>query len=290
MDIEYKLYPYPVLWEANDDYKNSKFDCKVNVTQGIRRLILDMEFTLINKEMKELIKNGKAEFVLHIECPVTSYRNIVKTDLNTSTVELEAKNLKDTIALCPFVIAKEDIPSWVNSNWNDDYDGISFDYEKGGILAIGERLTFDVEKEAEELGTLPSIFTIGKLSIMEPVPVKIEYGGDKIVISVSEGDYEKYEAFTRYGNIDTINIANGTLINFALLSVIYELKINFTAYEDCRWFRAIKAMMKKNDIEFDQQYIENVNPVELVQQLMDNPISKALEGTKAIMMNGVDEE
>lgn len=290
MDIEYKLYPYPVLWEANDDYKSSKFDCKISITQGIRRLILDIDFTLTNKEMKELIKNGKAEFVLHIECPSTSYRNIVKTDLSTSTVELDAKNLKDTIALCPFVIVKEDIADWVNSNWNDDYAGISFDYVKGGILAIGERQTFDVEKEAEELGNLPSIFTIGKLSIMEPVPVKIEYGGDKIIISISEGDYEKYEGFTRYGNIDTINIANGTLISFALLSVIYELKMNFTVYEDCRWFRAIKAMMKKNDIEFDQQYIDNINPVELAQQLMDNPISKALEGTKAIMINGVDEE
>ena len=29
MDIKCRLYPHPVLWEKNDDFNHSRFDCDI---------------------------------------------------------------------------------------------------------------------------------------------------------------------------------------------------------------------------------------------------------------------
>ena len=38
MDIKYKLFPYPVLWNKNDDYKTSTFDCDIQLQREMKKL------------------------------------------------------------------------------------------------------------------------------------------------------------------------------------------------------------------------------------------------------------
>ena len=40
MDIKYKLFPYPVLWNKNDDYKTSTFDCDIQLQREIKKFNL----------------------------------------------------------------------------------------------------------------------------------------------------------------------------------------------------------------------------------------------------------
>ena len=86
MDIRYRLYPHPVLWDKNDDYKNSSFDCDIELTRDVKCFELNLKFSLKNDELKTLIKEGKAEYILHIESPSSSYR-LVKTSSIDKPVE-----------------------------------------------------------------------------------------------------------------------------------------------------------------------------------------------------------
>ena len=38
MDIRHRLYPYPVLSDATDDYVNSSYSMELDVKKGIREL------------------------------------------------------------------------------------------------------------------------------------------------------------------------------------------------------------------------------------------------------------
>ena len=80
MDIRRRLYPYPVLSNTTDDYINSSFNMDLQPYKGLREICLSISLQLDNEEIRQLIVNGKAEYVIHIECPYTSYRTVIKTD------------------------------------------------------------------------------------------------------------------------------------------------------------------------------------------------------------------
>lgn len=79
MDIRNRLYPYPVLSLYTDDYTDSSFIMDLQVEKGIREICFSITLTLLNSEIQHLIRIGAAEYVIHIECPYTAYRTVIKT-------------------------------------------------------------------------------------------------------------------------------------------------------------------------------------------------------------------
>lgn len=72
MEIKNRLFPYPVLCEDTDDYTEGEFvvDTEV-VSQDINTLELRFRMNLDNPGLKGLISQGRAEYVIHIECSNT---------------------------------------------------------------------------------------------------------------------------------------------------------------------------------------------------------------------------
>ena len=59
MEIKYRLYPYPVLWDKNDDYKKpSKFLAEVEAKENFKNIKLKINFLLKDKEIEKLIKQN----------------------------------------------------------------------------------------------------------------------------------------------------------------------------------------------------------------------------------------
>ena len=80
MDIRHRLYPYPVLSDTTDDYVDSSYSMELQVTKGIRELCFNISLNLENKQIQQMIYEGLAEYVIHIECSYTSYRTVIKSD------------------------------------------------------------------------------------------------------------------------------------------------------------------------------------------------------------------
>ena len=116
MDIKYKLFPYPVLWNKNDDYKTSTFDCDIQLQREIKKFNLKVHFKLDNTELAEMIRNEEVEYILHIESSATSYRLVKNTKSDNLSFELIDKNLLGKINLCPFIVAKKDLIDFTNSD------------------------------------------------------------------------------------------------------------------------------------------------------------------------------
>ena len=84
MDIKYKMFPYPVLGELYNDYKNSKILDDIHYQKVGKEIIFKLRCYTDNIELRQLITQQKASYTFHIECPQTSYRNIVKTNKEES--------------------------------------------------------------------------------------------------------------------------------------------------------------------------------------------------------------
>lgn len=275
MDIKYKLYPHPVLWDKLDDYNTSKFDCDIKLQREIKKFVLNIKFNLNNKQLNEMIEKNLAEYVLHIESPATSYRILEKSISKEMKVTLSDERLLGKISLCPFIVAKQELINYTNEDWNEDYKETTFSIAKGTILAIGTQQTFTVDKENEDLSTVPSIFTVYKKEIAEDMPVEVEVNSDKIRIGLNILDYDKY-ASTKYGTEDVVNIVNAFLIYPALVFTFERLKENFDEYAEYRWFKAISKMFNKYSMKFDEDLITSKSSLELSQKLIGFPVSKAL--------------
>lgn len=288
MDIINKLYPYPVLWKNNDDYINSSFDCDIKIEENFNIITVKAKFKLKNKEINTLIENGKAEYLLHVESPATSYRFIKCSMQNEFSFDIEDSHLLGEVSLCPFIVVKEKIIDYYNSKFNVDYEGVTFNLDIGNILAIGEQRKFSVEKDTKDLADVPSIFIIYKREDDDKIDMKVEINSDKIRIGLNRDVYENYNyAVSLQSNM--VDIVNTAIIFPTLVYVFEQLREGLEDYKDYRWFRAIEKLLSKESIYLNDETMDSIISIDLAQKIMYMPIAKVLLTIKNIDTNIEDE-
>lgn len=271
MDIKPKLYPHPVLKEDTDDYVSSKFSCKLKQKRGMKKFIFTAEFTLDNGELLKLIEKEKVEYVLHVECSQSSFRKVFSSKNATFSFELEDKSLLGKVSICSFLLAKNNISQYYNADFDDDYQDSSFSLVKGSILAIGSQEVFIVEKDKNDLASVPSIFKIFHKEGKVGDPATVELDNNNIRIGLCKADYENYHHQSR-GNTHTIN---AFLIFPALIYALEYLKKDFQESEEMKWVQALTFALKKGGYTLNQDLLDMIPSFQLAQILMMSPITSA---------------
>lgn len=282
MDIRYRLYPHPILWEYVDDYKNSKFDCNVVMKRNFRNFILEVSFKLENIGLQKMIDDGLAEFLVHVESPKSSFRIIKSSDVKEKKITISEKNILGKVSICSFIVAKKDIDNFFNNDWDEEYGGLAFQVSKGSILAIGSQYTFYAEKKDDGLSHFPSIFTIYKKETTEEMPLEIEINDDKIKVGLNIKDYENYSP-TIYQNQEIVDIVNSFIIFPVLIYVFERLKENIDEYSNYRWFKSIEKLLGKYNRKLNTDLLDVTSSYELAQMVLDLIISKALKGISEVV-------
>lgn len=277
MHIKAKLYPYPVLANFNDDYVDSKFNVFVIIQSFPNELLIQFKPELNNAGIKALIDNNSAICYVHIECSLTSYRKIVKVPLEGLEYSIPADSIEGPISFCPFVIANQDIPNYTNEKLNKDYDGATFDLEKGNILAIGQEVQTRVEKENDDLANVPSIFAVTEIKDPERKDIVIDNAGNKINVQLPSETF--FEFKIAMANPNSMSVLHSMVIIPALMKCFEDMKSKpeeFYTFEDRRWFRSLKKAMKKINIDLTEENIMSIDSFTVAQKLMDNTTNRAI--------------
>ena len=275
MDIRAKLYPYPVLSADNDDYVDSEFSFEVSAVQQVREIELDLKLTLKNDGLQRLIDCDEAVFLYHIECSKTCYRETVETSETNFKKSIADKKLNGRVSICLFIVATKSLKGYSNTDFNEDYMGMSFDVDRGGILAVGGQVNIQVTKEAEELSKVPSIFTICRSATQtEDDAMQINLDRDKIVITLCDESFKNYKILCN--NTSKLPIFHAMVIIPALIYTLECVrKDGVEAYENRRWFKAIRRTLGNYGIELNKETLEMKASYMLAQKLMDAPVNKA---------------
>lgn len=286
MDIRHKLFPYPVLSPFSDDYISSGFIAEVRPVKYINEIILYLNVLIDNDGLLNLIEKEQAEFLFHIECSQTSYRSIFRTKEKENSMHISESKLNGKVSICSFIVAKENLHNYKNTNFNPDYDNLSFNVDRGGILAIGSQTNIEITKEAEELSKIPSVFLILKRETDESIGTQVEINGDKIKLWLSNKEFYNY---TNAINVPSFRpILHSMLVLPALIFTFETLKgmgaSGIEEYESYRWFKAVQKILKRSDIDFNIETLENITSFELAQKILDLPINRALVSLTSIGM------
>lgn len=275
MDIKSRFFPYPVLNNFSDDYIASSFSNEVSVIREINDLIFNFKSSLDNPGLLRLIEEGKAEFVFHIECSQMFYREILKTSMLETNFRIQEKRIQGKVNVCSFIIAKENIESYSNNNFHEDYDDTKFSIVKGNILAMGSQVNFMITKDTEDLFKIPSIFSIIREDTDENIGAKIDSDRDKIKITLNNEDFLNYRILANRPDLQPS--LHGMLIYPALIQVFERIKYSdIEEFEDKRWFRAINGKLKQGGLELNKDIIDLHGSDTLAQRLLGLPINRAL--------------
>jgi hypothetical protein len=292
MNIEHKLYPYPVLTYFNDDYLNSIFMAKVEVEKGIGKIGVSLEAVTDDLGLLGLINDGYAEFVFRIECLATLYREIVKSGDGKKKIFIPEEKIDSKITVSTYIVAKKNIENYTNVNFNEDYSDISFFIEKSSILAIARQFKIHIEKENDNLGEPSSIFCLVRNTAeKEEKEVKFDIMGNKIKIILPKEEYENIAMLSQ--SKPNQEILHSSLIFSALVYVLENLKTDdYDNYDDYVWFRTIKKVLENLEIELNWENIESYQSYSLAQKIINYPIGRSLEAMKqigAVQEEGEDE-
>ena len=276
MRVKSRLSPYPILDNYGDDYVNSSFDAEYDMITQFSEIYGKIRFHLKNKEIEELIKNDKAQYIVHVECPSTCYRMKFSPTENEIEFKLSSVDLAKTIEIRTFVILTQDINNFESVDFHPDYSGQTFNLSAHQIIAIGTGKDFILNKDDRDLESLPSVLQIIKTNNKKGSLTVNTDNDNYIMVGLSE---EVYELYARLGK-NTYKATAFSLILFpALIIVLQRMHVNKDDedYKSRHWFQVINSILENNKLKLDDLTIENDTLLAICQSIFADPIFRSFK-------------
>lgn len=276
MKVNAKSYPNPVL--GNEDDIDGVFHVEFRYELGRATVILNPSFILKNKTIEDLIRKGKASFVVEVECRSTFYRSSFSSRYTEQKISILAKMLRGRVQVGFFICADEEIKDYKPSDCHPDYAGAVFEIEKGDVLAVGGHAAFPADKAFDPLRPPVSSFMSIREGFHHEGPMDIDYSSDKITIELSKSDWHNY--------VDVRNdklaesILHSSVVFPVLLDAIYQLKSG--EHVDSNWFGRLEAIL-------DSKGLSGKPPFEAAQRILDNPSARNFQSINAILEANSDD-
>ena len=293
MKITNRLFSYPVLCSDKDDYESCIFDVNVKNENDISSIKMSFNIDMNCEEIQNLINAGDAEYMIHFECASTAFRTAIRSSLPTISFSIPINKVNGFIERVAFVICARDIKDFKCTDWNQDFGEVHFDLKKGTILAYQNLPKLDVQKNYEEFSNASSMFRICKRPIDEESPFDVLLDSDYIQIYLNAKEYELYTRY--YKKTEMQPILNSMIILPTLVYVFEELRQDKTQdesfdYSRWKWYNALVKTYQKRGSDLSEVLDSDKKSIELAQDVMEFPISKAFSNIPNIYETSIGDD
>lgn len=282
-----RLFTYPVLAEGRDDYKTCTFSAEATPSisaDAAGNLVFDVKLSTDCTALNRLITRGDAEYLFHVECPTTIYRQIFKHSIGDFVCKIPLSDVKDKLYCAAFIVLRRDVEAFSCDDWNDDFDGLTFDLQKGSILAYQNFPTLGLVEDPNLFKNVGSIFSIYRK--LDDAPFNFDLTPQKIRIGLNAKDYALYRRYCENPSMQPI--LNAMIILPVLISVFDELKQNVQEHESDAWFLSLTAAYKRSGQNFSE-VLAAEDALTLAQEVMGSPITQALKNIALAFGDAVED-
>lgn len=279
MKVRNSLAPYPILCAFSDDYKDSHFDAVIRFTYSASKIKGDISFSLDNQEIRELIKEEKAAYLVHVESPLSSFRKKFTSKDAHIQLFLEKEELADCIEVCTFVVATDDIFDYHSQSFNSLDSDLCVTLAKGNILAIGPVQEIRIERKGEEAKDADSLIKIRKNPKGEPASVYVdtEDNDDYIILGLDE---ELFDLYCETGRGKYKQSVFTMLFLPAMIVILDRMVQDYldgsVNLDEKKWCKAIAELLESNGYSLDSLSDNDQKILEAAQVIFKNPIKAAL--------------
>lgn len=273
-----RLTPYPVLASYRDDYLDAAFDAQIDAVQQFGDLRINVAFELDEPYLSNLIESGKAEYAIHVECPSTSYRTCLNTHEGYVSKSLDRLYVRDVVEVCTFVVACARIEDFQSPRFHPDYEGLSFEIDEGGVLAIGECKRLVIKNE-DDLAKHASIIKVTRAGSGQQDSMAINTDlSENIIVSLKP---ELHDIYVTLGNGSQADLILSVVIVPALQAVITRMieQGPNAGDADKEWFKSIVDLLERSGIALNSldNYSEGLSALAIAQKLLSQPIERSLK-------------
>lgn len=275
MRAKNRLSPYPILTGYSDDYKNGSFNANIDAYEEYGKLNVHVEFELNSHYLQNLIDSGSAEFLIHLECPRTSYRECISGNNKIYTIPIFLDSITDVLEINTFIVVSKKEMDYISDDFNDDYKGFDFKVCKSEILAIGDSVKVTIKNDTRDLESLPSLIKIIKVDSAEKA-FSVDTDGDDIKIKLSSNVCDEYKTV---GN-SVFSKTSFSLVIFPALIVVLTRMVNDAGESDImekRWYQVIEKKLEEKNMSLNSLSLADDSIVDACQRIFDDPVAKAFD-------------
>ena len=274
MNINNNIYPYPVLSDYNTDYINSSFEVDYTIRdRGFQTKDLLAEFKLENVEIAQMIREGRLAYGLHVECPMTSYRKLLKLNDNETkiTINIDTDKMRNKLEVSGFIVSNEEIGEYSNKDINHEIYGENYiikNIEQGSIIAATLTQSVDIETDDNDFEQISSIINVGEST--EDL-MSVDMDGDIIIVKIPK---EEYKLYVKLSGTDFSDIIMTSTILPSLVYILDMMK-DGRGDTDLVWYKTIEKKLSIKDIDV-MDINESHSGLELAQMILESPLERAL--------------
>lgn len=286
MQIRNKLFPYPILNKNSvlSNYKDKKFELVYEDKSNTDELIIsNITYATDSGVLLELIEKDLVKVALIVECADTIYREIFDITHAPLYFSKSKQEFNGEIEISMYAYANKNFVKRFEEV-DDDYCEIDFELEKYDILAINDGISLSIIHTDAEDSLAKSIFSIQHLDNIEEGIFAVELERKKIVICMSEYDYNNYKIVYSMPLFQEVffNIFLVPALIQALSSCFAEIKNGIKCIDDIMtefyWFSSIEKQYNRlTGKKIMEDTIEDLVPVQLAQLLLGCPLKSALD-------------
>lgn len=274
-------FPYPVLGIADDVRPLLKEDAVVfdSPESDAKNFYFHINLHQRNKDIEEYIQQGKAEYICEVSCVRTFYRRCFKSQKPSIDIVIARRDICGHVEFNCSVVAKKYIGYYVNSQFNEDYEGMSFKLVPGDLLVIFPSASYNVDIKYDKLYAAGSFMKIedGGSEINRPW---FDISSDRIIIQLPQEMYDEYKSYIN-SDMEYMEMLHSSLVLNALTKALYHY--NEDIYTDKLWHQCIEYRLK-NESRFkdlsDGDEIDQDSINDVAQELLGNPYNRLFERIK----------
>ncbi len=171
-------FPFPLLTNTNEDYKNPKFDLDIELSENTDELILSIDADLGSTFIKKLIKEKKAQLVLIIKSKDSKYYYLEGLK-STLVITKNRLSLGKKTVIQAMIITLEDVNFSDNNDLNEFFD----EYKNEIVIHKGNSIGFS--NTINYLGQQKKPYELFEKKLDDKInsDIKIELGHETIIIN-----------------------------------------------------------------------------------------------------------
>jgi|SRR5579862_5497548 len=275
MRLRNRSFPHPVVGNL-DDVPGAKFQADREMTTDKQNIYIDVEVVSSNNTINDLISAGKAAYVVHVECSNTLFRRAYEFSSATHRIAISMDDLNGPVEVNTFARSRRPMNAYKVQKAHADYESAAFTIAVGDILAVAEGEVFYIESDFDALKNIGSIIEIRESDNQGDHPMRAQFDSEKIVIFLCKADFALYKELR--ANEAVTAALSGLIVLPALTEALRLLQDG--EEDDTRWRQRLRFRVESLDLD-----LENGEPLELAQKLLELPLKRALLSTKSLAEN-----
>ena len=283
----HRSWPHPVLTPLGDDISPNDFEFNLEVQKDHPKWRIQARAIHADSTMEKLLKQGLAEYLLHIECKRTFFRKVFSSTSKNFDISIPGDELYGDVEVAFLVIASKDILTYSHPDQHKDYEKRSFRISIGEPLAVAITQSFEAFLEADPILNLSSILDIRRSLESRLMRVDCE-AGNRIVVELPSADFERYRNLR--SDFSVRGLLASTVVFPAILHSLHYLRILKNNEEELSDFKANHSwsrslLLKIESLGIDISDENGAGCFEAAQQLMKDPFHRCLDDLTAMFLN-----